>query len=592
MRSGVGRLVPRGRRGSAVIAIAVLGVGQFVGLQLASSAVVSPAVVGNATTFGAINGPNSTAVPTGTVPGDVLVSTVESSALTTITCPAGWTRAWNGTNGSNVRVETCVGIVGATVPNTVHIGVNPPTEVSIVTQAFSGVNTSHPIDASGEAASLTPPSIKASAGDLLVFGEGSAVRGGSAAAPSGAKLGATVYAGTSQAAQATETFPGGGSTPTASWTLNSKSPAVSGVVALLGSSTSNGPQSKSQTITYTSTPPTHPTVGGTYTVTAKGGASGQPVVFSIAGTSSLWACSVLGATVSLLGAGSCVIDANQAGTSSYLAAPQVQQSFTIQVSTTPPSPPAPVAGGNCTAPVYSTSEASGTYNVDGGSEFWWVNNDAWSGSHGPQTIDACNQSSWYAVSNQPNEGGQVETYPDTEYDVGGRNNPSTTTISGWHSITSTFSENYPSTGGWDAAYDLWTDNWTNETMIWNQWAGDNAYWAECANNEISGGCGTEPGVAVTLDGVPYHFLANGPTNARGDPIPCTTANESQCEYMFFRDTQVSSGSVDLLAAWQWEVANGYAKASDVPTQLEYGVEISYTSGTETFPMTGLTLSLS
>ena len=77
--------------------------------------------------------------------------------------------------------------------------------------------------------------------------------------------------------------------------------------------------------------------------------------------------------------------------------------------------------------------------------------------------------------------------------------------------------------GWDAAYDLWTDDWTNETMIWNQWAGDNSYWAQCANNQVSGGCGTEPGVAVTLDGVPYHFLANGPTNSNGTPIPCTTA---------------------------------------------------------------------
>jgi hypothetical protein len=298
--------------------------------------------------------------------------------------------------------------------------------------------------------------------------------------------------------------------------------------------------------------------------------------------------------VSILGAGSCVIDANQAGTSSYRAAPQVQQSFTIKVATTanpPSSPPTaspPANGGNCTAPVYSTSDASGTYNVDGGSEFWWVNNDAWSGSAGPQTIDVCNQSSWYAVSNQSNNGGQVETYPDTEYDVGGRNTPSTTTISAWHSITSTFSEDYPSAGGWDAAYDLWTDNWTNETMVWNQWAGDNSFWADCAAAaDPESYCGVPQNAAVTIDGVGYHFLANGPSNT-----DCTTANESDCELMFFRDTQVSSGSVDLLAVFQWEVANGYAKASDVPTQLEYGVEISYTSGTETFPMTGLTFSVS
>ncbi len=219
---------------------------------------------------------------------------------------------------------------------------------------------------------------------------------------------------------------------------------------------------------------------------------------------------------------------------------------------------------SCTNPSFSTSGAEGTDNTDpnDGFQYWWVSNDAWNGSAGPQTLNVCNQSSWYAVSNQTDNGGAVETYPDTEYDVGGRNNPSTTPISGWNSITSTFSEAYPSAGGWDAAYDLWLNNWSTEIMIWNQWAGDNDYWPEQATTSL------------TLDGIGYKFYDNGG------------------ELMFFRDTQVSSGSVDILAAFQWLVSQGLVKSTDVPTQLEYGVEISYTSGTETFPMTGLTFSVS
>jgi hypothetical protein len=260
---------------------------------------------------------------------------------------------------------------------------------------------------------------------------------------------------------------------------------------------------------------------------------------------------------------------------------------TLPVTTTT----VPASGGNCTDPVFTSSNAEATDNTDpGNAEYYWVNNDAWDGGHGPQTIYVCNQSSWYVTSDQPNDGGAVETYPDTEYDVGSRNTPSTTPISGWPSgsITSTFSEDYPSAGGWDAAYDLWTNDWTNETMVWNQWAGSQSYWADCsqaANPESY--CGKPQNAAVTIDGVGYTFLANGPSNT-----DCTTANEADCELMFFRDTQTSSGSVDLAAIFQWEVANGYAKASDIPTQLEYGVEISYTSGTETFPTTGLTFSLS
>jgi hypothetical protein len=239
-------------------------------------------------------------------------------------------------------------------------------------------------------------------------------------------------------------------------------------------------------------------------------------------------------------------------------------------TTAPPTPPPTTStpptgstGGNCTNPVYSTSDAEGTYNTDpNDGEYWWVNNDAWSGSHGPQTIDVCSQSSWDAVSKQPNVGGQVETYPDTEYDVGGRNSMSTKPISAYNSITSTFSEAYPSAGDWDGAYDLWLNNWSTEIMIWNQWAGANGYWPQQATTTL------------TLDGVPYSFYNNGG------------------ELMFFRQTQVSSGSVDILAALQWLVSQGLVNASDVPTQLEYGVEISDTSGTETFPMTGLTFNLS
>ncbi len=65
---------------------------------------------------------------------------------------------------------------------------------------------------------------------------------------------------------------------------------------------------------------------------------------------------------------------------------------------TPPPP-----GGNCTDPTYHTTNPEGTINTDPGPpspEYWWVNNDAWNGTHGPQSIYVCNQSSWYAVSNQ------------------------------------------------------------------------------------------------------------------------------------------------------------------------------------------------
>ena len=88
---------------------------------------------------------------------------------------------------------------------------------------------------------------------------------------------------------------------------------------------------QSQTIKFTSTPPTTPTIGGTYTVTATA-TSGLPVSFSIDSSSTSGACSISGSVITFTGAGTCKIDANQAGNSTYNPAPQVQQSLTVTVT--------------------------------------------------------------------------------------------------------------------------------------------------------------------------------------------------------------------------------------------------------------------
>jgi len=78
--------------------------------------------------------------------------------------------------------------------------------------------------------------------------------------------------------------------------------------------------------------PASGTVGGSATLTATGGASGNPVVFTVDHSSGAGVCSVSGAngsTVSYTAAGSCVIDANQAGNASYSTAPQVTQTIAV-----------------------------------------------------------------------------------------------------------------------------------------------------------------------------------------------------------------------------------------------------------------------
>src|ERR1700726_3661986 len=124
-----------------------------------------------------------------------------------------------------------------------------------------------------------------------------------------------------------------------------------------------------QTITFTSTAPAGAKVGGpTYTVTATA-SSGLTVTFTIDASASA-VCSISGSTVSFTGAGTCVIDANQAGNANYNAAPQVQQSFavakgdqTITFTSTAPGG-AKVGGPTYTVTATASSGLPVTFTID------------------------------------------------------------------------------------------------------------------------------------------------------------------------------------------------------------------------------------
>ena len=120
----------------------------------------------------------------------------------------------------------------------------------------------------------------------------------------------------------------------------------------------------SQTISFSSSPPSNASIGGTYTVTAVA-SSGLPVALSVDPTTS-GQCTIAGATVTFVGGGVCQIDANQPGNSAYAAAGEGsqfvivnEQSQTISFTTTPPS--SPVVGN--TYPVAATSSSGLTVNL-------------------------------------------------------------------------------------------------------------------------------------------------------------------------------------------------------------------------------------
>jgi len=96
----------------------------------------------------------------------------------------------------------------------------------------------------------------------------------------------------------------------------------------------------SQTITLDAPPPTSATTGGTYTPGAHA-TSGLTVTFSVDASSTPGTCSLATGTVTFTGAGTCVVDANQAGSSSWTAAPQLQLDVTVTASPAAPTAPVP-----------------------------------------------------------------------------------------------------------------------------------------------------------------------------------------------------------------------------------------------------------
>jgi hypothetical protein len=94
-----------------------------------------------------------------------------------------------------------------------------------------------------------------------------------------------------------------------------------------------------QTITF-GPPPAAVITAGTARLTATGGGSGNPVVFTSATPAICTTGGADSATVTLVAVGTCTIDADQAGDGSFNPAPQVTQSFAIvrasQTVTMPP----------------------------------------------------------------------------------------------------------------------------------------------------------------------------------------------------------------------------------------------------------------
>ena len=122
----------------------------------------------------------------------------------------------------------------------------------------------------------------------------------------------------------------------------------------------------SQTIAFTSTAPSGALIGGTYSLSATGGASGIAVTYE---SSTQGVCTISASQVSFIGAGTCTVVARQRGGNGYLHADDATQSFTVSKlpqTITFSSPPDPaLLLSSYTPTVTATSGQSITLSASG-----------------------------------------------------------------------------------------------------------------------------------------------------------------------------------------------------------------------------------
>ena len=311
------------RSGVAKVAIAAVIVaaiaGTFLGVRFSRSGSSSPAlpsvtgvspvsgttVGGNTVTINGIGLGRAAAVRFGGVPGTIIS---DSDTRITVTSPprtvtAAMTVTTAVVTGGPGRQITGTGAGTVDITVTTPFGTSKTTAADRFTYttprpAVTGISPAGGGTAGGTTVTITGTGLADATG----------VRFGSADA--------TIVADSSTQITATSP-PGTGTVP-----IIVTTPAGTSSSVPVGRFTYSTRPEPAQSISFAT--PASGIAGGSAVLSATGGGSGNPVVFSVDPSSGPGVCTVSGTTVSFTGAGNCVIDANQAGNSRYASAPQVQ----------------------------------------------------------------------------------------------------------------------------------------------------------------------------------------------------------------------------------------------------------------------------
>ncbi|MFI9614276.1 hypothetical protein ACIHCM_21875 [Streptomyces sp. NPDC052023] len=205
------------------------------------------------------------------------------------------------------------------------------------------------------------------------------------------------------------------------------------------------------------------------------------------------------------------------------------------------------------AAVWWSSDQWGSTTLNG----YTLYNNIWGSGAGPQTIWANSGTNWGAWADHPNTGG-IKSYPNSKKVI---NKP----ISSLGSLTSDYNVTVPTSGAYNTSYDIWDTDYDYEIMLWVNY------------NGAVGPLGSWQ-ATVTLGGHSWNVYkgSNG-------------ANEV---FSFLRTSDSSSGSVNVLPILKWIKDTKGWMGDETIGDVQFGYEITSSSGGMDFITNNLTVSSS
>ncbi len=176
-----------------------------------------------------------------------------------------------------------------------------------------------------------------------------------------------------------------------------------------------------------------------------------------------------------------------------------------------------------------------------------VYNDVWGGAANTQCLTAISYSNWSVVSTQPATSG-VKSYPNSGFVNLNKK------ISALCTLTSSFNVSLPSSGDWEAAYDIWIPS---EVMLWMY---TNGNVGPIAGGWDSTGKPIPAATNVTVGGHTWNVYHGGNNVVS-----------------LVRTSNTTSGTVDIKAIANWIMAQGWVSDGTIGA-VQFGFEISGTGG--------------